>query len=82
MITTNATNFRSNLFSLLTNTVKYNEPVCISTKDGNAVLLSEEEYRGLVETLYLESTPGMKKEIIQGMNTPLDDCIPAEEVKW
>ena len=44
MINTNATNFRKNMFELIDQTVKYNEPVNISTKSGNAVLISEEEY--------------------------------------
>ena len=82
MITTNASNFRSNLFSYLANTVKYNEPICISTKEGNAVLLSEDEYKGLIETLYLEATPRMKEEISEGMKTPLEDCVPLEDIKW
>ncbi|WP_071440554.1 type II toxin-antitoxin system Phd/YefM family antitoxin [Traorella massiliensis] len=82
MINTNATNFRKNMFSILENTIKYNEPVNISTKEGNAVLLSEEEYNGLMETLYLSSIPGMKEEIIEGINTPVEECIPSDEVEW
>ena len=41
MLNTNITNFRKNIFSLLEQTIKYNEPVNISTKDGNAVIISE-----------------------------------------
>lgn len=82
MINTNATNFRKNMFSILENTIKYNEPVNISTKEGNAVLLSEEEYNGLMETLYLSSIPGMKEEIIEGINTPVEECISSDEVEW
>ena len=47
MLNTNATNFRKNMFSLLEQTVKYNQPVQITTKDGNAVMISEEDYNGL-----------------------------------
>ena len=82
MINTNATNFRKNMFNMLEKTIKYNEPINISTKDGNAVLLSEEEYNGLMETLYLSSISGMKEEIIEGMNTPIEECIPFDEVEW
>jgi len=82
MLNTNITNFRKNIFSLLEQTIKYNEPVNISTKDGNAVILSEEDYRGLMETLHLSSLPGMKEKIVAGLNTPLDECIPEEEVDW
>ena len=82
MLNTNATNFRRNLFGMLEQTVKYNEPVNISTKDGNAVLISEEDYNGLMETLYLCSVPGLKEKILEGMQTPVEECVPADEVDW
>ena len=82
MLNTNIKNFRKNIFGLLEQTIKYNEPVNISTKDGNAVIISEEDYNGLMETLYLNSIPGMKEKIIEGMNTPLDECISENEVEW
>lgn len=61
MINTNVTNFRKQIFELIDQTVKYNEPINISTKSGNAVLISEEEYNNLVETMYLNSIPGMSE---------------------
>ena len=67
---------------MVENTVRFNEPVNITTKDGNAMLISEEEYLGLIETLYLASTPGMKEKLIDGLNTPLSDTVPEEEVDW
>ncbi|MTK07158.1 MAG: type II toxin-antitoxin system Phd/YefM family antitoxin [Hungatella sp.] len=82
MLNTNITNFRKNIFSLLEQTIKYNEPVNISTKDGNAVIISEEDYNDLMETLCLNSIPGMREKIIEGKNTPLDECIPENEVEW
>lgn len=82
MINTNATNFRENIFNVLKQTILFNEPVNISTKDGNAVLISESDYNGLMETLYLTSQPEMKEKIIDGMNTSLDDCVPDSEVEW
>ena len=82
MFNTNATNFRKNIFSILEQTIKYNEPVNISTKDGNAVIISEEDYNGLMETLYLYSVPGAKEKIIEGLDTPLNECLPENEVEW
>ena len=82
MLNTNITNFRRNIFGLLEQTIKYNEPVNISTKDGNAVIISEEDYNGLMETLYLCSVPGMKEKIIEGLNTPLNESLPENEVEW
>lgn len=55
MTTTNITNFRKNAFDYVEQTIKYNQPINITTKDGNAVLLSEEDYSGIMETLYLVS---------------------------
>ena len=62
MTTTNITNFRKNAFNYVEQTIKYNEPLNISTKEGNAVLLSEEDYSGIMETLYLVSVPGMREK--------------------
>lgn len=82
MLNTNITNFRKNIFSLLEQTIKYNEPVNISTKDGNAVIISEEDYNGLMETLYLCSVPEMKETLVEGINTTLDDCLEEKDVQW
>lgn len=82
MLNTNITNFRKNIFVILEQTIKYNEPVNISTKDGNAVIISEEDYNGLMETVLLCSVPGMKEKIIEGLNTPLNECLPENEVEW
>lgn len=57
-------------------------PVNISAKDGNALILSEEEYNNIVETLYLSSRPATKEKIIEGLNISLEDCIPEDEVEW
>lgn len=82
MININVTNFRKNIFELLEQTVKFNEPLNITTKDGNAVILSEEDYNGLIETLNLSSNPKMEQKIIEGLKTPLEECIPEDEVQW
>ena len=67
MINTNVTNFRKQIFELIDQTVKYNEPINISTKSGNAVLISEEDYNNLVETMYLNSIPGMSEKLKDGI---------------
>ena len=82
MLNTNVTNFRKNIFSMLEQTIKYNEPVNINTKDGNAVIISEDDYNGLMETLYLSSIPKLKEKIIEGIKTPLSECVPENEVEW
>lgn len=82
MTNTNITSFRKNIFSMLEQTIKYNEPLNISTKEGNAVVLSEEDYRGIMETLDLLSNPAMKKILMEGKEAPLSECIPENEVEW
>ena len=81
MLNTNITNFRKNIFSMLEQTIKYNEPVNISTKDGNAVIISEEDYNSLMETLYLYSIPEQREKIIEGLNTPIEECVAENEVE-
>ena len=82
MTTTNITNFLKNAFQYVEQTVKYNEPLNICTKEGNAVLLSEEDYSGIMETLYLVSIPGMREKLMEAMAELLSECIDESEVKW
>ncbi|MBQ6248592.1 MAG: type II toxin-antitoxin system Phd/YefM family antitoxin [Oscillospiraceae bacterium] len=82
MINTNATNFRRNIYGMLEQTIKYNEPVNVSTKDGNAVVMSEEEYNSIMETLYLSSMPATRQEIVEGLKTDVEDCLGEDRVQW
>lgn len=82
MLNTNATALRKNLFGILEQTIKYNEPVNVSTKAGNAVILSEDDYNSIMETLYLTSIPGMREKIIEGLATPPEECLSEEQVSW
>lgn len=82
MINTNATNFRKNIFSVLEQTIKYNEPVNISTKEGNAVLLSENDYNNIIATFEIYNNPQLHKKALQGLDTPLEDCVSEEEIVW
>lgn len=81
MRNTNITNFRQNAYEYIKQAIEYNDVINISTKDGNAVVMSEEEYNGLIETLLLSSDPRVKNEIEEGMKTPLEDCVAADEVE-
>lgn len=82
MINTNITKFRDDIYNVFKQTILFNEPVNISTKDGNAILLSEKDYRGLMETLYLINQPGMKDKLIDGKNTPIVGCVNEDSVEW
>lgn len=67
MLNTNATNFRKNIFSLLEQTIKFNEPIDVNTKDGNAILISEEDYNNLMATLEIYNNPKLHEKLLQGM---------------
>ena len=82
MLNINITHFRKNIFDLLEQTIRFNEPINVTTKNGNAVVLSEEDYSGMMETLYLISAPGMREKLMQGMKEPLEDCLSEAEVEW
>ena len=84
MSTTNISSFRKNLFEYTENVIRFNDPLTITSKNGNFVVLSEEEYKGIMETLYLSSVPGMESELMRLKNTPSDaeEFIPESEVNW
>lgn len=76
MINTNVTHFRKNVSTLLEQTLKFNEPIHVSTRNGNVVVLSEDDYRGILETLGMNANPVMKQKLLEGKDTPLSECIP------
>ena len=67
---------------MLEQTIKYNTPINVTTKNGNAILLSEQDYRNIIETLYLESIPGLADHILKAANEPEEEAVPASEVQW
>lgn len=76
----NATEARSKLYSLIDEAASSHQPIVIKGKRGNAVLVSEEDWNAISETLHLLSVPGMRESIIEGMETPSSEC--AEELDW
>ena len=82
MTNTNISHFRRNLFSYVQQAVTYGEVVNISTKNGNAVMLAEDDYNAMLETLNLVSIPGMTERLHKAAAEPLDQCVeydPSEE---
>jgi antitoxin YefM len=74
MAAMNATNARKKLYKLIKEVGESHEPVTITTRDRSAVLVGEEDWRSIQETLYLLSIPGMADSIRRGMKTPVEDC--------
>lgn len=75
-----ASEARANLYRLIDQTAESHIPILIAGKRSNAVLLSEEDWRALQETLYLLSIPGMRESIKEGMAEPLAESAP--ELDW
>ena len=80
MPTLSITEARSSLYQLVDNVASSHEPVLITGKRANAVLISEDDWRAIQETLYLLAIPGMRESILEGMQTSIDEC--SEEVEW
>lgn len=78
----NATNFRKNMFSIIENVGKYNEALCITGKNSETVLLSLEDHNNLIATMEINGNPVLRRKIEEGMNTPVEECLSADEVVW
>ncbi|WP_376690615.1 type II toxin-antitoxin system Phd/YefM family antitoxin [Wenzhouxiangella sp. EGI_FJ10409] len=75
-----ATEARSNLYRLIDEAAESHKPIVITGKRNKAVLVAEEDWEAIQETLFLLSVPGMRESIREGMATPVDECD--EELDW
>ena len=80
MASMNATNARQNLYRLIQDVNENHEPIVITGKAGDAVLVSGDDWRSIQETLYLNTIPGMVKSIQDGMNERIDNL--ESELEW
>jgi len=76
----NATEARSSLYKLIDQTADSHDPIVITGKRHNAVLLSEEDWSAINETLYLLSTPGMRESIREGLSAGVSEC--SDKLDW
>ena len=75
-----ATDARARLYRLIDEVATSHEPIFISGKRANAVLISEDDWRSIQETLHLLSISGMRESIREGLDTPVEKC--SEELDW
>ena len=80
MINLNISNARDELYRLASSCIKYNDVVNISTKDGNVILLSEDDYNSLIESLYLAGIKGVYEDIEEVVKTPSSEF--SKEPPW
>lgn len=83
MTAISATKARDNIYQLISDVNANCQPITITNNKGrNAVLIGEDDWRAIEETLFLMSIPNMAESIIQGGNTPLEECLSEDEVEW
>ena len=75
-----ATDARSKLYRLIDEVASSHEPITITGKRANAILISEDDWRAIQETLYLLSIPGMGDSIRKWLKTPVEEC--SGELDW
>jgi antitoxin YefM len=80
MTTMKVTEARSKLYRLLDSVAENHEPILITGKRNNAILISEDDWRAIEETMYLLSIPRMRESIIEGLNTPFKEL--SDGVEW
>ena len=80
MINLNISNARDELYKLASSCIRYNDIVNISTKEGNVILLSEDDYKSLIESLYLAGVKGVYEDIEEAVNTPTSEF--SKEPPW
>lgn len=80
MTTLNATEARARRYNLIDEAAETNQHIVVTGKRNNAILLSEEDWNAIDETVYLLSVPGMRESIKEGLKQNLDECSRA--VDW
>lgn len=80
MATLTVSEARAKLYGLIDAVATEHKAVTIKGKRGSAVLVSENDWEAIQETLYLLSVPGMRESIKKGMDTPIEKC--SEELDW
>ena len=71
-----------NLAKVVAEINEKHQPILIQGTTGNAILISEQEWNEIQETLYLQSIPGMVESIHQAAATPIEDCIDVKDIDW
>ena len=75
MSSINVTNARKDLYRLIEKINESHEPVRVIGKSGSVVMVAEDDWKAIEETLFLTSIPGMRESIIKGMQEPIEKCF-------
>ena len=78
-----ATKARANLFKIMAFVNDNSQPITLTNSKGkNAILIGEDDWNAIQETIYLNSVPGLADSLLKGKKTPLDECLSENEVEW
>lgn len=80
MTTITASEARASLYRLIDETATSHQPIVITGKRHNAVLVSADDWASIQETVYLLSIPGMRESIREGLSASVDEC--SQELDW
>jgi PHD/YefM family antitoxin component YafN of YafNO toxin-antitoxin module len=80
--TINSRTYEGSFTELLENTAEFGGQVNVWTPKGAVVLMSEDDFRGLLATLEIERMPGLAEKIVEGLATPLSECLSEKEVDF
>ena len=72
---------KNQIEELVNNTNDNHQPILLSGKENNAILIAEEDWNSIQETLYLYSIPGLVDSIIEGGNTSIEDCVDEADIR-
>jgi len=82
METVNITTLRQHIYEMFEQATKYNEIYNVTTKDGDAIIISKEEFELMEEMMFFSARPKLKQELIESLDAPDEDFISAEEFDW
>lgn len=73
---------QKHLDAVINKSVESHTPVIITGDENQAVLVALEDWNAIQETLYLLQVPGLREDILEGMRTPIEECVTKEELDW
>jgi prevent-host-death family protein len=82
MRTVPVTNARQNIFNIIEQTIVNSEPIQITSKKGDVVMISLEDWSAIQETLYLLQIPGMRESILEGSKETIGECKSLKDIGW
>lgn len=83
MTSINITKARANIYQILEEVNASSQPITLTNSNGrNGVLVSEDDWNAIQETLHLISIPEMAESILRGGSTPMEECLSEDEVEW